>query len=212
LDLNNNDADIHNNSLNSIVNYLQSGFNHGTWSGSGIISSTAAVNPTLRALGVELNATQNLTTGAYSTTPALTQWQGITVALNDVLVQYTLVGDADLSGNITIFDYSLIDNGYDVNQAYYAAHPGGTSPPLTGWHNGDFNYDGVINGDDYSLIDNSYNTEGSTSINSSVGIPIEPADMIASDTEQISVPEPAATTLLAIALPALLRRRRRRSP
>jgi hypothetical protein len=210
LDLTNNDADIHNNSLSSIVSYLQSGFNHGSWSGSGIISSTAAGNPTLRALGVELNAMQNLATGTYSSTPVLTQWQGITVALNDVLVQYTIVGDADLSGSVTILDYAQIDNGYDVDQSYYAQHPGGTSPPLTGWSNGDFNYDGVINGDDFSLIDNSFNTEGNTNINNSIGTPVDPADMIASDTTQISqVPEPTAAALLAITLPALLRRRRR---
>ena len=28
---------------------------------------------------------------------------------------------------------------------------------LTGWSNGDFNYDGVVNGLDYALIDNTFN-------------------------------------------------------
>ena len=28
---------------------------------------------------------------------------------------------------------------------------------LTGWSNGDFNYDGVVNGADYALIDSTFN-------------------------------------------------------
>ena len=47
-------------------------------------------------------------------------------------------------------DYVQIDNGFNT-------------PAMTGWYNGDFNYDGVINGDDYALIDNAFNTQGSVS-------------------------------------------------
>ena len=33
---------------------------------------------------------------------------------------------------------------------------------LTGWSNGDFNYDGVVNGRDYALIDNTFNQLAAT--------------------------------------------------
>ena len=78
---------------------------------------------------------------------------------------------------------SLIDNGFNS---------GGTK---TGWHNGDFNYDGVINGDDYTLIDNAFNTQGSVSF---AGVSAGPAEMIATNTDQIAVPEPGTFSLIAI--------------
>ena len=45
-------------------------------------------------------------------------------------------------------DYSRIDNGY-LNH-------------LTGWANGDFNYDGVVDGSDYTFIDNAFNSQGAS--------------------------------------------------
>ena len=119
----------------------------------------------------------------------------------DVLMKYTYAGDADLSGTVTATDYMLIDNGFNS---------GGT---LTGWRNGDFNYDGVINGDDYTLIDNAFNTQGTTSF---AGISAGPAEMIASNTDQIAgasssaVPEPTTLSVVGIGAASLLMRRRRR--
>jgi hypothetical protein len=130
----------------------------------------------------------------------MTTFEGQTVTSNDVLVKYTFVGDADLSGTVGASDYLLIDNGFNS---------GGTK---TGWRNGDFNYDGVINGDDYTLIDNAFNTQGSLSFAStSAG----PAEMIAGDADQIAaassvaVPEPGTVGILGFGAVGLLRRRRR---
>jgi xyloglucan-specific exo-beta-1,4-glucanase len=67
------------------------------------------------------------------------------VQSTDVLIKYTYFGDADLSGDVTATDYMIIDNGLNFG--------------LTGWQNGDFNYDNKINGDDYTLIDNAFNTQ-----------------------------------------------------
>ena len=39
-----------------------------------------------------------------------------------------------------------------------------TAGGLSGWSNGDFNYDGTIDGSDYSLIDNTFNLQGATSL------------------------------------------------
>jgi fibronectin-binding autotransporter adhesin len=198
LDLSTNDADIHSTALSQIESYLESGYKNGTWNGSGIVSSAAKSTPTFTALGVEENAVQNSRTGAYTSTPILSQWENITVALSDVLVKYTLMGDADLSGSVNASDYLLIDEGFESNNV------------LTGWRNGDFNYDGVINGDDYSLIDNVYDLEGTTKFNA---VSAGPAEMIATDTAQITqVPEPTVSLIGLTAVAFLGRRSRRLNP
>ncbi len=55
-----------------------------------------------------------------------------------VLVKYTYLGDTDLSGSVDATDL--------------ANTLAGMSGGLTGWVNGDFNYDGVVNGADVSLL------------------------------------------------------------
>jgi hypothetical protein len=175
----------------------------GLWTGTGITSSLAAANPTLTAVGMIYNDNG-------SGTPLKTSFEGQTVSDGDVLVKYTYDGDANLDGTVNGSDYALIDNAYNEDQAYLAAHPSGT-PPLTGWQNGDFNYDGQINGDDYALIDNAFNMEGSVTF---AGTSAGPAEMIAGDTEQVAspaVPEPTTLTLIAMgAAGSMIRRRRRK--
>ena len=75
---------------------------------------------------------------------------------------------------------------------------------LTGWFNGDFNYDGIINGSDYTLIDNSFNTQ-----EASLAATINSPDAIAT-AQLASVPEPATVAVMSIAGSALLARRRLR--
>ncbi len=69
-------------------------------------------------------------------------FDGYDVDPTDVLMKYTWLGDADLSGLIDGNDYFQIDQGY--------------AGQLTGYLNGDFNYDGRIDADDYFLIDSNY--------------------------------------------------------
>ena len=122
----------------------------------------------------------------------VTTFDGQTVSNTDVLVKYTYYGDTDLSGVVDSSDYIAIDNGFN-NQ-------------LTGWNNGDFNYDGMINGDDYALIV-AYNSQGGVSL---ATVSTQPTEMIAIDTAQMAgsaaVPEPATFSLLIIggSLPAVL--------
>jgi hypothetical protein len=94
-------------------------------------------------------------------------------------------------------DYSRIDNGYQ-NQ-------------LTGWYNGDFNYDGVINGSDYTLIDNAFNTQGASLADEIDGSLLAvPTAEISGSASVSAVPEPATLGLLSFGSLALLGRRRRR--
>jgi hypothetical protein len=92
-------------------------------------------------------------------------------------------------------DYSLVDYAYLYNEE----HPNST---LTGWYNGDFNYDGVTDGSDYTLMDNDFNRQGAA-------ITAEPALSTAQigDPSSSSVPEPASLGILAMTLTGLLGRR-----
>jgi hypothetical protein len=122
--------------LTIISTLIGSGFNHGAWTGTGIISSAAQSNK-IEAVGYILN------NGLYNST---NPFAGMTPGMYDVLARYTYYGDANLDGKVDGSDYSLIDNGY-LNH-------------LSGWSNGDFNYDNSIDGSDYTLIDNAFNTQG----------------------------------------------------
>ncbi len=185
VDVSNNDMVVHGGNLTTVTNQIAQGRNSGTtpWTGAnGITSSAAAATPANTAVGVEVN--DNGSGGALMST-----FDGQPVADGDILVKYTYVGDADLTGKIDASDYMLLDAGF-------AAHS-------TGWRNGDFNYDGVINGDDYTLIDNAFNTQGNVII---AGLSAGPAESIASPA---AVPEPATLGLLGISAAAMLTRRRR---
>ena len=74
-----------------------------------------------------------------------TTFDGLPVSASTVLVRATLYGDTNLDRMVTAADYTRLDAGA-VNG-------------LTGWVNGDFNYDGVVDGTDYALADNAFNRQ-----------------------------------------------------
>ena len=67
---------------------------------------------------------------------------------------------------------------------------------LTGWLNGDFNYDGHIDGTDYAFMDNGFNHHNGT-------LSAGDFDGISGDSLQ-SVPEPGSIMLLAMGAVAML--------
>ena len=87
--------------------------------------SSAAVTPGT-ALGYADNSVWHLTT--FEKQP---------VTNTAAIVKYSWLGDANLDGQVTGADLDILNNGQQNH--------------LTGWYNGDFNYDGVINADDYAL-------------------------------------------------------------
>lgn len=118
-----------------IYGYVVSGYNGGTWDGTGIVSSLAAADPLqLAAVGCISNAEAGYASFFGRPTPTGAE----------TFVLGTYYGDANLDGTVDAADYALIT-------------PGGTD-----WYHGDFNYDGIVNAADWVLIDNSVIALGGT--------------------------------------------------
>ena len=152
LDLTDNDLIVHGGSLDSVGALVAAGSNGLYWNGevpigslasASILSDIAAADPThAEALGAG-----QIGSGVFLT--EANEFDNEPVTNSDVIVKFTYYGDANLNGIVGDSDGSgsrdeeQLDNGY-INH-------------LTGWTNGDFNYDGVVNGADYTLYDNMAN-------------------------------------------------------
>jgi autotransporter-associated beta strand protein len=190
LDLRRGDYVLAGTSLTTITNQVKQGYSNGQWNGSGgLLSSTAAADSThLSALGV----IQNNQSGAALYTAAR-QFNGLTPAVDSILLKYTYYGDANLDGKVDGSDYSRIDTAYLADRANPTA--------ATGWYNGDFNYDGVVNGSDYTIMDNAFNRQGAF-ISSLLA---DPQAVATDQTASVSpVPEPVGCGVLALIAPAIL--------
>jgi hypothetical protein len=193
LDLADNDLDLQAGSLATITSQVDEGYNGGHWNGAGGVASTSAAADTshLSALGV----IENNQNGA-SVFNASNPFDGTVPGAGDVLIKYTMYGDANLDGRVNGADYTLIDNGF-LNR-------------LSGWYNGDFNYDGVVNGSDYTLIDNAFNTQGVQADALSADSTAE-IQRSATVSGVLPVPEPGAVAFLAGGFSWVLMRRGRSS-
>ncbi|HWE93404.1 MAG TPA: hypothetical protein VG269_05465, partial [Tepidisphaeraceae bacterium] len=102
--------------------------------GTGLRSSDAAASPASNktALGYGLNGTSV----NYST------FDGLPVAAGDLLVKYTLAGDADLDGVVGNIDYGILSSHYGQSG--------------TDWASADFTYDSRTNATDYGLLSNNF--------------------------------------------------------
>jgi hypothetical protein len=120
--------------IQQLINTSRAG---GSWTGSGLTSSSA-----------RNNAQHNTTLGAMEAIdyPGGSTFDGEPVDGTAVLVKYTWYGDTDFNGRVNFDDYVRTDNGFNNH--------------LTGWLNGDFDGNGSVNFDDYVLIDLAFNTQG----------------------------------------------------
>ncbi len=184
LNLMDNDAILSAGSLSAVTTSIKNGIGAaGLWNGTnGLTSSSAAASPSYKALGVEKNDNPS------SPGTALTSsFDNQTVVDGDILVKYTYVGDTQLAGKfnstVSASDYAAIDNGFNMS--------------LSGWTNGDFNYDGKINGDDYSLIDNAFNnslTQTATPLSQVAATPAKPLSVFSTGAA-IAVSIPGASVI-----------------
>ena len=130
------------------------------------------------------NSDLDTTTGVPGS--SYTTFGGLAVTPHDVLVKYTYIGDANLSGAVTFDDYVGMDNAFF-----------GLIPNL-GWATGDINFDGVIDFDDYSKVDQAFFFQGAPLSGEGGGV--------------AAVPEPGTWLVAGLAaLVALLTWRRKQS-
>jgi hypothetical protein len=85
--------------ISTISGYVKSGYNGGTWTGTGIASSVAAGNPSALAVGY-----------ADGNTDA-----GTAAGPNQVVIKYTLAGDTNLDGLVNFQD--LVNVVQNFNKA-----------------------------------------------------------------------------------------------
>ncbi len=139
------------NVLNMLQAALRSGYNNGSWNGTGIISSTAASNSSY-GLGFIVNdSNYNYSTGTDgSGGPSAMQpsYGGQTADANSIIVEYTLWGDLNLGGSVTGNDFTTLVSNF--------GHAGT-------WATGDIDYDGFITGNDYTTIVGNFGKTGSSS-------------------------------------------------
>jgi hypothetical protein len=111
-----------------ILSDLKSGYNHGTWSGHGIVSSYAGLG------GGEYGIA--FADGADGVVSGLASGQ--------VELKYTLNGDANLDGAVNGTDFAILAGNFNKSVS-------------NGWEQGDFNYDGAVNGTDFAELAANFN-------------------------------------------------------
>jgi hypothetical protein len=140
----------------NIRKYLASGYNNGSWNGTGL-SSTAAANPFFAhhtALGYG-EASQALG-------PSGGVFGGMSVDGTAVLIRYTYYGDANIDGAVDSVDFNNLASNF-----------GGSGKS---WSQGDSNYDGVVDTTDFNLLASNFGKTLAAEVASPVGSPVpEPA-------------------------------------
>lgn len=115
---------------------LASGYAGGTWSGTGIVSTSAKEDVSGRTtLGLVRNTDNGMT-------PIHSTLHGETLGLDDVLVRSTWKGDLDVDQAVDADDYHRMDSGFLSRDVIY--------------QRGDLDWDGDVDLDDYLILDQGY--------------------------------------------------------
>jgi hypothetical protein len=157
------------------------------WDGTGITSSTVR-DGDVYLYSVGMRSADEDPVGAYG---AMTEIEGVSLDLTDIVVKYTYAGDANLDGKVDGDDYTVLDY-------YYSTIGTPEEPSVIGWWNGDLNHDGKIDGDDYTLLDYSFSTYW-----------LNFDEQITNPDLTTPLPEPATMGLMVLGLAAMAALRRR---
>ncbi len=176
--------------ISTIYGYLKTGFNNGAWNGtSGIISSTAQ------------SATNGLHYGVGWADGADGTKNVSGLSSGQILLKYTLLGDANLDGTVNGSDFSILAANFGLG--------------VTNWDQGNFLFGSSVNGSDFSALAANFGQGDSGAAT------VTPADIAALDAFAAAnglpqptidaVPEPAAIGLAVCAGMGVLGRRRRKA-
>jgi hypothetical protein len=169
----------------SVVGALTSGFNGGPWTGTGLRSSTAAAGGVGETLSVGY-ADGNIDVG----TPA---------GANQLVVKYTLAGDANLDGLVNFNDLVAVVQNF--NKAG------------TDWAHGDFLYGASTNFNDLVAVVQNFNkvlTPAGSADVSIGGTTIALGQSAEVQSTAVELPEPCGMAVIGAGAAGLLARRRRR--
>jgi arabinogalactan endo-1,4-beta-galactosidase len=171
----------------TIRGYLVSGRGNGNWQGTGLTSSLAAANPSSFTLG-------------YADGGNAADAANAGVAPGTVEVEYTVAGDANLSGGVDLSDLVIVASDFGQTGA--------------DWAQGDVNYDGNVDLSDLVIVASNFgaslsSVQSSDFTNSfAAEWQLALAEVHGAD---VSMPEPGAVVLAAIAAAGWSAGRRRAS-
>jgi len=170
-----------NDPISAVVSALTGGYNSGLWTGTGITSSAAAANPGIYSVGY---ADGNVDTGTAA-------------APNQILVKFTLTGDANLDGMVNFSDLLVVAQHFDTSG--------------NDWAEGNFTYDpnGVVSFADLLLVDQNFNKSLSGSVPLGLTQTLGSPEALSAQAQPI--PEPSSILLFTAGAAGLLGRRRRRA-
>jgi hypothetical protein len=161
--------------LSAVYGRLAAGYAGGLWNGAGITSANAAANP-------NVDTSLNLVDNALL---VLTEFGGVSVDENSLLLKYTYYGDIDLNGQVDADDLTVFANNF--------GRPTGAVQI-----DGDIDFDGDVDADDLTVFANNFGK--------GIGDPLAAGTVAA-------VPEPTSFFLAGLGAAMLsaawVRRRRR---